>query len=430
MFDKRATAMFGGRRWETVIDLCKKEASALARLKHPSIVKVHHLAFTHWYFTSPHFTSLHFTSLHFTSLHFTSLYYSYHLLLFSHHTSLQLTSLHFTSLYFTSLLLSLIADFTLWWGIWYHYNLPRFDMVNFSNVSRDTHMFFRIRILHSACKTWVQFLYQGDLLPEFGMIWSDAWTKGIYSRSTLRCSVIYLALTYLDKPIVVQCHFVSSGYRVHTCEVSSQKVFAYAFYKSFTSFSTSTLTSEVQTVKWNRLNVYSINSLREILFQRSPRSRSALFLGKNFHCLEKFTRIWEAFIKRNTFHGADTGSFFLEVFCDYYEKDSPIHQWSSCKVQRFSDRLHVQWYDALCLVYLLVMVAETNLCWMQCCTCQCTTADIDVNYVCKSFLHWLDTWNLVLESFLEIWWGIGVLIEIRVELLHQSGQLLCWSQEH
>lgn len=32
--------MGGGARWEAVVDLCRKDASALTRLKHPAIVKV------------------------------------------------------------------------------------------------------------------------------------------------------------------------------------------------------------------------------------------------------------------------------------------------------------------------------------------------------------------------------------------------------
>ena len=52
ILDKRAPATFGGGRWETVIELCKKEASALTRLKHPSIVKVYTLP----YLTLPYLT--------------------------------------------------------------------------------------------------------------------------------------------------------------------------------------------------------------------------------------------------------------------------------------------------------------------------------------------------------------------------------------
>ena len=48
--DKRTpSGMGGGARWEAVVDLCRKDASALTRLKHPAIVKVCILASTHSY---------------------------------------------------------------------------------------------------------------------------------------------------------------------------------------------------------------------------------------------------------------------------------------------------------------------------------------------------------------------------------------------
>ena len=45
--DKRTpSGMGGGARWEAVVDLCRKDASALTRLKHPAIVKVRTLAYS------------------------------------------------------------------------------------------------------------------------------------------------------------------------------------------------------------------------------------------------------------------------------------------------------------------------------------------------------------------------------------------------
>lgn len=38
--DKRTPSSMGsGARWDAVVDLCRKDASALTRLKHPAIVK-------------------------------------------------------------------------------------------------------------------------------------------------------------------------------------------------------------------------------------------------------------------------------------------------------------------------------------------------------------------------------------------------------